>query len=207
MAYCTCEDFYEYTDLDETAVSSAKVQKFIDRAYQEVNNLTNTYFSTTVDLATTISETLDPTPLQSSEAETYLVLSKYPVAQLSSVSLGGTSYATSNFIVYTDRIAISPNATSVSTFGTDKQYVTVVYKYGVVDSDKFGAAKQLNILLAVLDFVTTPFGRNTYIDNFRGSEINQNNVRPADPVEAFINGLRTQVDKLKDELGKAHQFS
>jgi hypothetical protein len=169
--------------------------------------LTNTYFATSAALTTTITETLDPTPLQSSISETYLVLSKYPVAQLSSVSLGGTSYATSNFIVYTDRIAISPNATSISSFGTDKQYVTVVYKYGVVDSDKFGAAKQLNILLAVLDFVVTPYGRNIYIDNFRGSEINQNNVRPFDPVETFITSLRTQVDKLKDELGKAHQFS
>jgi len=207
MAYCTVEDFYEYTDLDEDSIYPTKVQKFIDRAYQEVNNLTNTAFATSTAEAISITETLDPVALTTDIGTNYIVLSKYPVAYLSSVSLGGTTYAVSNFLTYTDRIIISPNSTTLTTFGTQNQYVSITYKYGVVDSDKFGAAKQLNLLLAVLDFVTTPFGRNTYIDNFRGSEINQNNVRPTDSVDVFIVALRDQVNKLKDELGKAHQFS
>jgi hypothetical protein len=207
MVYCSKQDFYDYLDIDEDALSTTVAEKFILGAYNQILNLTDTFFATTTSDCLVITETHDPTPTHTSVSETYIVVDKYPIAQLSSVSINGTSYSTTNFVTYTDRIKISKDATTISNFGTDDGSVVLVYKYGVVDTAKQDVAKRLNIMLAVLDFVTTPKGRNVYMDNSRATEINQNNVRPTDVVQTFINDLRTKIDELKSEIGKAHQFS
>lgn len=203
MAYCTIEEFYEYSDLDDSQIDSQLVEKYIERAYGQINNLSNTFFASTLADCSTISETLDPVPFTTDKSNSYIVFNKYPVAQLSTFALSGTSYATSNFIVYSDRIRISPDATTISDFGTKAQSIAVTYKYGVNDGAKFQAAKELNILLAILGFIATPKGRNVYMDNFRGLEINANNSRPTDVVQTFAEDIKQRVEELKKEIGRA----
>ncbi len=206
MGYCTTTDFYDYGDLNTTAVSSTLVQTFIDAAFSNINRFSGTFFATTASECTSVTETLDPTPLVTDVSESYLVLGNYPVQQLESVSINNSSYATTNFLVYDDRIKISTSASSISSFGTNNQNVVVTYKYGVVDSASVDIAKQLNIYLALLDFVTSPKGRNIYLDNSRYSEINQNNVRPDDVVSTFISDLKEKIEELRNTLGVAHTF-
>ena len=206
MAYCNVEDFYEYTDLDEDKLSSNTVQRFIDRAYQKVNSITGTFYATSADNCTTITETLDPTVQTTDIGESYLILNKYPIQHLSTISINNSSYATSNFLVYIDRLKMSTTNSVISSFGTQDQSVTVVYKYGIIEPEQYETAKQLNIMFAVLDFVTTPKGRNIYLDNSRYAEINHNDVRPNDMVNEFIAQLRLRIEELKDSLGKAHKF-
>lgn len=206
MAYCTIEELYEYADLDNDALDPKVMQRFVDLAYAQINQFTGTFYSTTVDGCTTITESLDPTPLTTDVGESYLVFNKYPIQYLSTISINGSSYATTNFVVYDDRIKISTSATSISSFGTYPKNVSVVYKYGLIDSEQFNVAKQLNICMALLDFLNTPKGRNVYMDNSRYAEINHNDVRPNDMVETYIAQLRERVNDLKAMLGVAHRF-
>jgi len=206
MAYCVVQDVYDFSDLDNDAVSPAVLQKFVDLAYYQINQLTGTFYSTTVEGCTTVSESLDPTAITTDIGESYLVLGRYPVQYLSSISINSSSYATTNFVVYDDRLKIGTDVTSVATFGTYPKNVSVTYKYGVIDAESFNVAKQLNIIMAVLDFLLTPKGRNTYMDNSRFAEINHNDVRPNDMVETYIAQLREKVNELKSLLGVAHKF-
>ena len=87
MAYATIQDFYEFMELDPDSVDATKTQKYLDRAFNQINSMTGTYYSSPVNDCTTITETLDPTILKTDIAQSYLVLSKYPVQQLSTCLL------------------------------------------------------------------------------------------------------------------------
>jgi hypothetical protein len=206
MAYCTIDEFFEYSDLDQNVVDSSLIQSHINRAYKQIVNESGTYFASTINNSLTVTEVLDPTPNKTDVANTYLVLNNYPVQQLSTISINGTSVATSDFLIYTDRIKIKPSPSTTYNFGVKDQNVLITYKYGVVDEYKFGLAKQLNIMMAMLDFFSTPKGRNIYMDNSRLTEINHNDIRPNDMVNTFLTDLRTRIMELKDQLGVAHKF-
>lgn len=206
MAYCTVDEFFEYSDLDQGKIDTSLIQAHIDRAYRQILNFSGTYFASTINNCLTITETLDPTPEKTDIANTYLVLSNYPVQQLSTISIDNSSVTTADFLIYTDRLKIKRSPTTTYNFGIWDQNVTVTYKYGVVDDYKFGLAKQLNIMIAMLDFFSTPKGRNVYMDNSRFAEINQNNVRPNDMAQLFIDDLRKRIDELKNDLGVAHTY-
>lgn len=206
MAYITTERFYEYLDFATDILEVNEAQGYVDRAFKRINNWSGTYHATTINDCATFSEVLDPTANKTTVASDTLVLSKYPVQQISTISVNNSSYATTEFNVYSDRISIATSATTISSFGTLDKNVNITYKYGVVNDDAYGAAQELNTVLAVLMFVQTPKGRNTYLDNSRFVEINQNNVRPNDVVDTFIQFLLSEVERLKTELGMAHEI-
>ena len=205
MTYCTFEEFYEYADLDNNAVSTSLVSKHIDRAYNEIVNKIGYVIASTTSDYVTISETLDPIENNTSIGTSELVLSYYPVASLSSVSINGNNVTNTSFIVRTDRICVGTEA-PIESFGTVPKSVSVVYKHGLLDTYKYDVVRQLNIYGAVLDFITTPKGRDTMFDNSRYAEINHNDIRPNDMANLYITDLRTKVDKLYSELGVAHKF-
>lgn len=205
MAYCNFEEFYEYADLDNDAVSTSLVTKYINRAYNEITNRIGYVIASTTSDYVTVTETLDPTENNTSVGADQIIVNHYPIAEISSVTINGNNVTNTSFVSRVDRICIGTEA-PISTFGTVPKSVTVVYKHGLLDTYKYDLARQLNLYSAILDFLTTPKGRDTMLDNSRYAEINHNDVRPNDMANLYITDVKDKVTRLYTEIGIAHKF-
>ena len=192
--YCTAEDVARLSGLPVDTLLKMNVDAMIERATAEIEKVTGYVF----DTATASEDFWSPVQVnwltQTYELQNWIEVSHAPIISVTRLTVDGQEIDPNTLKWRDNRIYLTPDS-PISNFGIDKK-IHVEYTYGITNEADRNIAKQLCIVLTLLELADTPQGRNELFKNSVYAQYSAGDVRPSNLPQEIINDLVKEARRL-----------